>query len=58
MITSPKNYTKNKNKNKEMDRQNPRTNGKSKGIQTKSHKVAYTYTLPKTEKVKLYISIY
>ena len=37
MITSTKNYTKKENKN--MDRQNPRTNGKSKAIQTKSHKV-------------------
>ena len=47
MITSTKNYTK---KNKKMDRQNPRTNGKSKAIQTKSHKEAYTYTLTKREK--------
>ena len=47
MITSAKNYTK---KNKKMDRQNPRTNGKSKAIQTKSHKEAYTYTLTKREK--------
>ena len=40
-----------------MDRQNPRTNGKSKAIQTKSHKEAYTYTLTKREKGKknLYI---
>ena len=30
-----------------MDRQNHRTNGKSKAIQTKSHKEAYTYTLNK-----------
>ena len=35
-----------------MDRQNPRTNGKSKAIQTKSHKEAYTYTLTKREKGK------
>ena len=35
-----------------MDRQNSRTNGKSKGIQTKSHKEAYTYTLTKREKGK------
>ena len=42
-----------------MDRQNPRTNGKSKTIQTKSHKEAYTYTLTKREKGKyIYISIY
>ena len=42
-----------------MDRQNPRTNGKSKAIQTKSHKEAYTYTLTKREKGKnIYICIY
>ena len=41
-----------------MDRQNPRTNGKSKPIQTKSHKEAYTYTLTKREKEKnIYIYI-
>ena len=33
-----------------MDGQNPRTNGKSKAIQTKSHKDAYTYTFTKREK--------
>ena len=33
-----------------MDSQNPRTNGKSKAIQTESHKEAYTYTLTKREK--------
>ena len=56
MIASTKNYTKKQTK---MDRQNPRTNGKSKAIQTKSHKEAYTYTLTKREKGKiLYISIY
>ena len=33
MITSAKKYN-----NKKKDRQNPRTNGKSKAIQTKSHK--------------------
>ena len=38
-----------------MDRQNPRTNGKSKAIQTKSHKESYTYTLTKREKGKIYI---
>ena len=37
MITSAKMYTKEK---KKKDRQNPRTNGKSKAIQTKSHKEA------------------
>ena len=35
-----------------MDRQNPRTIGKSKAIQTKSPKEAYTYTLTKSEKGK------
>ena len=35
-----------------MDRQNLKTNGKSKAIQTKSHKEAYTYTLTKREKGK------
>ena len=38
-----------------MDRQNPRTNVKSKAIQTKSHKEAYTYTLTEREKGKKYI---
>ena len=38
-----------------MDRQNLRTNGKSKAIQTKSHKEAYTYTLTKREEGKNYI---
>ena len=58
MINSTKNYTKKnpkKTNNKKKDRQNPRTNGKSKAIQTKSYKEAYTYTLPKREKVKKYI---
>ena len=36
-----------------MDRQNPGKNGKSKAIQTKSHKEAYTYTLTKREKEKI-----
>ena len=54
MITSTKNYTK-----KKPDRQNPRTNGKSKAIQTKSHKEAYMYTLTKREKGKnIYIYLY
>ena len=53
MITSTKNYTK-----KNADRQNPRTNGKSKAIQTKSQKDAYTCTLTKREKGKIYIFIY
>ena len=42
-------------KKKKMDRQNPRSNGKSKAIQTKSHTEAYTYTLTKREKGKIYI---
>ena len=42
---------------KKEDRQNPSTNGKSKAIQTKSHKEAYTYTLTKREKGKKYIYI-
>ena len=37
---------------KKRNRQNPRTNGKSKLIQTKSDKVAYTYTLTKKGKRK------
>ena len=41
---------KNENKTKKTDGQNSRTNGKSKGIQTKSHTEAYTYTLTKREK--------
>ena len=48
MITSTENYTQ-KNPPK-MDRENPRTNGKSKAIQTKPHKEAYTYTLRKKGK--------
>ena len=40
-----------------MDTQNPRTNGKSKTIQTKSRKEAYTYTLTKREKRNIYIYI-
>ena len=41
-----------------MDRRNSRTNGKSKVIQTKSHKESYTNTLTKREKGKKYTSIY
>ena len=53
MITSAKKYTKKK------DRQNPRTNGKSKAVQPKSHKEAYTYTLTKSENGKnIYIYLY
>ena len=47
MITSAKNYS--KNNPQKMDRQKPRTNGKSKAIQTKLHKEAYTYTLTKRD---------
>ena len=59
MITSAENYTKKKNKQNQQktDRQNPRTNGKSKAIQTKSHREAYTYTLTKREKGEKYIYI-
>ena len=57
MITSTKDYTKKKkSRNNKTDSQNPRTNGKSKAIQRKSHK-AYTYTLIKREKGKIYIYI-
>ena len=41
-----------------MNIQIPKTNAKSKAIQTKSHKEAFTYTFPKREKGKKYISIY
>ena len=41
-----------------MDRQNRRTNGKSKPIQTKSSKEAYTYTLTKREKGNKKVYIY
>ena len=57
MITSVKTIHTNTHK-KQTDRRNPRTNGKSKTIQTKSHKEAYTYTLTKREKGKRNISIY
>ena len=58
MITSTKKNSKNKIKIKEKtDRQNPRTNGKSKAIQTKSHKEAYTYTLTEKTFLKIYIYI-
>ena len=57
MITSVKTIHTNTHK-KQTDRRNPRTNGKSKTIQTKSHKEAYTYTLTKGEKgKKIYIYI-
>ena len=57
MITSAKNYSKNKTNKQKPDRQNPRRNGKSKAIQTKSHKEAYTYTHTKREKGKKKIYI-
>ena len=40
---------------KKKDRQSPRTNGKSKPIQTKSHKEAYTYTHKKRKRKNIYI---
>ena len=57
MIISAKNYT--KKKTQKTDRQNPVTNDRSKAIQTKSYKEAYTYTLTKREKGKkcTYINI-
>ena len=55
VITSAKTII--KKTNQKTDRQNPRTNGKSKPIQTKSHKEAYTYTFTKREKGKKYIYI-
>ena len=57
MKTGAKNYTK-KKKNKKTTKQNPRTIGKSKAIQTKSHKEAYRYTLAKREKGKKYIYLW
>ena len=41
-----------------MDGQNPRTNGKSKAIQRKLHKAAYTYTQKEKKEKYTYISIY
>ena len=54
MITSAKKYSKEKKK----DRQNPKTHGKSKAMQTKSHKEAYRYTLTKTVKGNIYIYVF
>ena len=45
MTANAKNYIKKKKG------QNPRTNGKSKAIQTNSHKEAHIYTLIKREKI-------
>ena len=53
MITNGRNYTKKEKKKKR--RIDPRTNDESQAIQTKSHKEAYTYTLTKREKGKIYI---
>ena len=59
MITRAKKYTKIlKKETKKPDRQNSSSNGKSKAIQTKSHKEAYTNTLTKREKGNIYIYIY
>ena len=60
MITSIEIYTTKTKQQNKTDRQVPRTNGKSKAIQTKSHKEAYTYTLSKREKgnICIYTSIY
>ena len=55
MTASTKNYAKNKQTNKKTDIQNPSINGKSKAIQTKSHKEVYTYTVTKREEGKIYI---
>ena len=57
MITSAKNYTKKQQQQQKTGRQNPRTNGKSKALQTKSHKDAYTYTFTERGKGKKYIYI-
>ena len=58
MITSTKNYTEKNKKQKKPDRQKPRTVGKSKSIQTKPLKEAYTYTLTNRDKEEIYIYIY
>ena len=61
-MTKPENKSTNDKKHEKLlktkkNGQNSRTNGKSKAIQTKSHKEAYTYTLTKGEKGrKTYIS--
>ena len=54
MIRSTKNYTK---KKKKKDRQTAKTNGESKALQMKSHPEAYTCTLTKRKKGKIYIYI-
>ena len=53
MITNAKNYS--KKKKKETNRENPRTNGKSKPIQTKSHKEAHIYTQKEKKEKNIYI---
>ena len=56
MITSAENYPKKKKQQQQKThRQNPRTNGKSKAIQTKSHREAYRHTLEKEKKGKIYV---
>ena len=56
MITRAKTIQKTNKRNGQTE---PRTNGKSKAMQTKSHKEAQTYTLTKREKgKKKYMSIY
>ena len=57
MITRARNNTK-KKKERKTDRQSPRTNGKSKALQTKLHKEAYTYTHKKEKKEKKRKKIY
>ena len=57
MLKTTHTQKKQKTKIRKTDRQNPRTNGKSKALQTKSHKEAYTYTLTKREKGKKNIYI-
>ena len=54
-MISAKNHTKKKFKKTQMDRQNPRTNGKTKAVQTKSHKKAYTYTQKEKKEKNIYI---
>ena len=48
MISSAKNYVKKQKKGQS----EPQSNDKSKAIQTKPHKEAYTYTLTKRDKGK------
>ena len=58
MVTSTENYTKKTKKTNKRNRlAEPSTNGKSKVIQTKSHREVRAYTLTKREKGK-YIYIF